>query len=90
MRLTTDNKLTWIVLALCHIAGMLDLVILPRWVGGMMQSYGFAPTSAGAMVTIYLIGTRLSNAVLARQIGKLPEKAIAMVGFAAPALSFSG
>ena len=88
MRLTTDNKATWLVLALCHIAGMLDLVILPLWVGGMMQTYGFAPTSAGAMVTIYLVGTLISNAVLARQFGRLPEKAIAVIGFAIPAICF--
>ena len=88
MRLTTDNKLTWIVLALCHIAGMLDLVILPLWVGGMMQDYGFQPFAAGGMVTIYLVGTLISNAILARSFGKLPEKLVAVVGFAVPAVAF--
>lgn len=44
--------------------------------------------SAGAMVTIYLIGMLVSNAVLPRQFGKLPEKAIAVVGFATPAVCF--
>ena len=88
MKTTTESNLGRLVLALCHVAGMLDLVILPLWVGGMMATYRFDPQLAGGIVTAYLVGTLVSNAVLSRRFGSLPEKAIAVVGFAVPATAF--
>ncbi len=88
MKFGTDSTIGRVVLALGHLAGMLDLVILPLWVGGMMGTYKFDPQIAGGIVTMYLIGTLVSNAVLSRQFGKLPERAIATIGFAVPAIAF--
>ena len=78
-----------VVLALGHLAGMLDLVILPLWVGGMMSTYQFEPQVAGGIVTLYLVGTLVANAMLSRGFGRLPEKAVAVVGFALPAVCFA-
>ena len=88
MRTAPESMLGMLVLTLCHIAGMLDLVILPLWVGGMMQDYKLDPQIAGGLVTLYLIGTLVANAALARSYGRLPDKLIAVLGFAVPALAF--
>jgi predicted MFS family arabinose efflux permease len=53
-----------------------------------MATYKFDPQLAGGIVTAYLVGTLVSNAILSRRFGSLPEKAIAVIGFAVPAIAF--
>ncbi|MDP9902463.1 MFS transporter [Variovorax ginsengisoli] len=77
------------VLTIGHMAGMIDLVALPLWVGGLMQYYHFAPEQAGLTVTVFLLGMMASSAVLAPLFNRLPRRQIAAVGYAVAALGFA-
>lgn len=77
------------VLTIGHMAGMIDLVALPLWVGGLMQYYHFAPEQAGLTVTVFLLGMVASSAVLAPLFNRLPRRWIAAAGYAVAAIGFA-
>jgi hypothetical protein len=88
MKTTTEDWTGRLVLLICHVAGLLDLVILPLWVGGLIQTYQFEPQAAGGLVTLYLVGMVISNVVLAFRFERYPPKLVAGLGFAIPAVAF--
>lgn len=90
MTVSTESLLGRIVLLFGHVAGMLDLVILPLWVGGMMTTHHLEAQEAGGVVTLFLIGVLASNVVLARQFGRLPNRAVVVSGYSVAALAFFG
>ena len=85
---STESLVGRLVLMLGHVAGMLDLVILPLWVGGMMATYKFQPQEAGGIVTMFLLGVLASNALLSRRFGRLPDRWIVTLGYALAAAAF--
>lgn len=88
MHTTTETWAGRIVLLLCNVAGLLDLVILPLWVGGLIGTYKLAPQMAGGLVTLYLVGVLISNAVLAFRFDRVPLRTVAATGFLVPAVAF--
>jgi predicted MFS family arabinose efflux permease len=90
MKVSTESLLGRIVLLFGHVAGMLDLVILPFWVGGMMTTHHLEPQEAGGVVTLFLVGVLASNGVLARMFGRLPNRAVVVAGYCVAALAFFG
>ena len=52
-------------LVVAHVAGMIDLVALPVWVGTLMQHFQFDAQQAGALVTLYLLFAVACCALLA-------------------------
>lgn len=79
---------THVPLILCHVAGVLVIVILPLWVGGLIGAYGIDPQMAGGLVTLYLLGIVLSNLMLAFRFDLLPARTTMFFGFAVPAAVF--
>jgi len=75
-------------LVIAHSVGMLDLVALPIWVGALVERFGFSPQQAGGLATLFLLGAVAASAVAAPRFNKVNQKAIAVAGFAAAALSF--
>jgi MFS family permease len=75
-------------LALGHVGGMLDLIILPLWVGGMISTFAFAPQQAGIVVGLFLVGVLASNSVLARRYGRIPNRPVAGLGYSVMCLAF--
>ncbi|MBE9636211.1 MFS transporter [Salipiger mangrovisoli] len=69
-------------------AGLVDLGALPVWVGALIAHFGFGPREAGAQVTLFLIGAVLASLLTARNLTRLPRKALTVAGFALPALVF--
>ena len=67
---------------------MLDLVILPLWIGGMIETYKLTPQGAGGMVTLFLIGVLITNSFFSRRYGTLPNKAVVATGYGLGALCF--
>ena len=77
------------VLALSHVAGMIDLVALPLWIGTLMQHHGYSAPQAGVIVTAFLAAVAATSLWLAPRFRRLPRFAKAHLGFALSALSFA-
>ena len=86
--ISTDSAVGRTVLMLGHVAGMLDLVILPLWVGGMMRTYNVQPQVAGGIVTLFLVGVLASNGILSRLFGRIWNRPVVIVGYALSAAAF--
>ncbi|WP_315720297.1 MULTISPECIES: MFS transporter [unclassified Bradyrhizobium] len=76
------------VLGICHVAGMLDLVALPVWVGTFIAFYGLSPAQAGATVTSFLAGIVLASLVTARLLTRLDPRTVVVAGFVVAAAAF--
>jgi predicted MFS family arabinose efflux permease len=85
-----DSKLGASVLTLCHVAGMVDMVALPLWIGALMQFYGFSAPQAGITVTLFLAAVVVSSLVLASRFNRLPRRAMVSGGFFLAAAAFLG
>jgi predicted MFS family arabinose efflux permease len=70
-----------------HVAGMVDLVALPLWVGTLVQHHGMDFEHAGLTVTLFLLGAVFASAVLAPRFDRLPHRACAIAGFSLAAIS---
>jgi len=78
-----------LVLMLGHIAGMIDLVALPVWVGtALIGQYHFSAPLAGAMVTAYLIAVVAGSLVFAPRFHRLAAQRVAPMGYAIAAGAF--
>jgi predicted MFS family arabinose efflux permease len=69
-------------------AGMIDMVALPLWIGGLMQHYRFSPQHAGITVTLFLLGMVVASAVLAPLFNRVPRRSITVIGFAVASACF--
>ena len=75
-------------LVIGHFSGMLDLIALPVWVGALVEHLHFAPQSAGAVVTLFLVGAVLASLFLAPRFNHMNQRAVAGVGFTTAAAVF--
>lgn len=71
-----------------HVAGMIDMVALPLWVGALIAYYGFGPAQAGGAVTLFLLSVVLASAIVAPQFARLPHRLCVAGGFALACASF--
>jgi len=78
------------VLLLAHVAGMIDLVALPVWVGAaLIGQYRFSATQAGATVTAYLAAVVLASLLFAPRFHRHQPRRAATAGYALAALGFA-
>ncbi len=71
-----------------HMAGMIDMPVLPLWVGILIGGYGLLPAQAGALVTLFLGGIVISSLLLAPLFHKVPARWLVPLGYAVSALCF--
>lgn len=76
------------LLAVAHVAGMIDMVALPLWVGTLMQYYGYSAPQAGLTVTAFLVSVAVCSIWLAPRFRGLPSWARAYLGFVVAAAAF--
>ncbi len=69
------------VLLVAHVAGMIDLVALPVWIGTLVQHYHFDFEQAGLLVTSFLLGAVAASMLLAPLFARLPRRLVAVVGY---------
>lgn len=69
------------VLVVGHIAGMVDMVALPLWVGVLMQTHQYTPQMAGLAVTSFLLAVALTSMALSPMFTRLPRRVVATVGY---------
>src|SRR5881628_3846562 len=88
-RMTNTDRLKGrIVLSIAHVAGMIDLVALPVWVGTLMSRYQFSPQQAGGLATLFLIGVVVSSMFFAPRFNRIAGRIAAPVGFTLAAAIF--
>lgn len=86
---TTETKRGIFALMLAHVAGMLDLVALPVWVGTLISQYQFAPQQAGGLATLFLLGASLASMLLAPRFNRIKPKFAAVLGFGVACIAFA-
>ena len=75
-------------LIVAHIAGMVDLVALPVWVGALQTRYGFSLQQAGGLATLFLLGAVLASVIVATRLNRANQRVVASLGFAMAAVAF--
>ena len=85
---TPDTASGKAVLTLAHVAGMVDMVALPVWIGALMQHYGDSAPQAGITVTLFLFGVVVASLFCAPRFNRWPRRAACAGGFAVAALAF--
>lgn len=83
-----DKKRSWFALVTGHMAGMIDLVALPVWVGTLIAGYSLLPSQAGGLATLFLIGVVACNLALSARFHKMNGRWLAPLGFGASAVIF--
>lgn len=86
----TDSLKGRVVLSIAHVAGMIDLVALPVWVGTLMSRYQFSPQQAGGLATLFLTGVVVSSAFFAPRFNRIAGCIAVPVGFTLAAALFFG
>ena len=76
------------VLTFAHVAGMVDMVALPVWIGALVEHYGYNAQQAGITVTLFLLGVVVASLLISPRFNRLPRKPLAAGGFALAALAF--
>lgn len=76
------------VLTISHVAGMVDMVALPIWVGTLVANYKFDPQQSGGLVTLFLIAVVLASVLLAPRFDRMPRRWMATIGFAVAGFAF--
>jgi predicted MFS family arabinose efflux permease len=77
-----------VVLSIGHVAGMIDMVALPLWIGNLMQHYGFSPVQAGLTVTLFLFSVVIASTIVAPIFDRIPHRLGVAGGFAVAAAAF--
>ncbi|MCO6188457.1 MFS transporter [Rhizobium sp. L1K21] len=77
-----------VVLSIGHVAGMIDMVALPLWIGNLMAHYGFSPVQAGLTVTLFLFSVVVASTIIAPIFDRIPHRAFVAGGFAVAAAAF--
>lgn len=85
----TESTRGRIVLVVGHVAGMVDLVALPVWVGTLMQVYRLDAQKAGALVTMFLLGVVVASLVFAPRFERLRARRWMPAGYTVAALAFA-
>lgn len=75
-------------LVVAHMAGMIDLVALPVWVGTLISGFGYQPAQAGGLATLFLLGVVVSSVILSSLFHKVPSRWMPTLGFAISAAAF--
>lgn len=85
---TQESSATRLILVLCNVAGMVDVVALPIWVGSLMQSRSLDAQEAGLLVTIYILAVFISSLMFAPRLGRMDSRRPAALGFLLGAAAF--
>jgi hypothetical protein len=87
MMSTIDSKRGAAAVMMAHVAGMIDLVALPIWVGALVGHYGYSLEQAGFTVTCFLIGVVTASLLLASGFNKARPRLVAPAGYGVAAIA---
>lgn len=86
---STESLRGRIVLMIAHVAGMIDLVALPVWVGTLMAHNGFDAQRAGGLVTLFLAGVVVASLAFGPRFHRLPARVVAPAAYLLAAAAFA-
>jgi predicted MFS family arabinose efflux permease len=66
-----------VVLCINHLAGFVDLVILPIWVGVLVQNYKNDPQQAGGIVSLFLVGQVVASIIVSPRYDRIVNRRMA-------------
>lgn len=72
-----------------HVAGVIDLVALPIWIGALVGWFKLDPQQAGMLASLFLIGQVISSSIVAPRFNRLKGKPLAVGGFLVAGLAFA-
>ncbi|NRR31685.1 MFS transporter [Oxalobacteraceae bacterium] len=76
------------ILMLTHVAGMIDLVALPLWIGVLVQRYHYDFERAGMTVTLFLLAAVAASFFIAPRFARLPRRVVCVSGYAVAGAAF--
>lgn len=76
------------VLTISHVAGMVDMVALPIWVGTLVAHYKFDPQQSGGLVTLFLMAVVLASVMLAPRFDQMPRRWMTTLGYSITTIAF--
>lgn len=76
------------VLTISHVAGMVDMVALPIWVGTLVAHYQFDPQQSGGLVTLFLMAVVLASVMLAPRFDQMPRRWMTTLGYSITTIAF--
>ncbi|MGE5404625.1 MAG: MFS transporter [Candidatus Saccharibacteria bacterium] len=82
------NVLGKITLALNHVAGMIGLVILPIWIGVLVQYYKYDAQQAGVLASLFLAAAVITSIVFASLYDRVSKRLMTTIGFLITAATF--
>jgi len=83
-----NAKLSIFALVTGHVAGMIDLAVLPVWVNTLIEGYGYGPARAGSLPTGFLIGAVVASLLLSRKFHAINGRLLAPAGYWIAGLAF--
>lgn len=76
------------VLAINHVAGMIGLVILPIWIGVLVQYYRYDAQQAGLLVSLFLAAAVLTSIIFAALYERVSKRFMTAIGYLMAAIAF--
>lgn len=86
--ITIDSRRGRIALFVAHVAGMIDMVALPVWVGALISQYHLSPQKAGGLATLFLMGVVVSSLFWSPRFNRFSPKVLVPLGFGLSAVAF--
>jgi len=85
---TTETLRGRVTLCIAHVAGMIDMVALPVWVGTLIAHYQFTPQQSGGLASLFLAGVVTASLICAPRFRCFPGRLVVPAGFGLAALAF--
>ena len=83
-----NNVLGNVILSINHVAGMIGLVILPIWVGVLVQYYKYDAQQAGVLVSLFLAAAVITSIIFASLYERVPKRLMTTIGYLVTAVTF--
>lgn len=71
-----------------HVAGLIDLAVLPVWVNTLIEGYRYGPAQAGSLPTGFLAGAVVTSLILSRRFHAINGRLLAPAGYWIAAFAF--
>ncbi|GGB81320.1 MFS transporter [Marinobacterium zhoushanense] len=86
--ITIDSIRGRTALCVAHVAGMIDMIALPVWVGALISQYHFTPQKAGGLATLFLMGVVVASLFWSPRFNRFKPRLLVPLGFCLTSIAF--